>query len=283
MAARVERALGPERVWGDRSRNRLGTLLGRELLTNIRKSRTLVLLWSATARASPWVQSEWIAAVNLGRRVLPLVLDGAPLPQCLANTLWQAPRRSFTTAMRELVRTVRGPAARGGSVGPAMRLPNASRDAAIDRLGEAQFGMLDALTAGRARDARARQARLERDIRALLRRYPLDPRAAVLWAYNAKNRVLLEHGQEIDAGIRIEDDRLEDARWRFLHALWLDPFAAEALNGLGTIAWFGHDLESAEFFVRTALRREPGYPAAVQDLATIRSLARRLRRTGAAG
>jgi hypothetical protein len=37
---------------------------------------------------------------------------------------------------------------------------------------------------------------------------------AVLWAYNAKNDVLLEHEDLIAAGIRVVDKRLDEARWR---------------------------------------------------------------------
>lgn len=276
-AARVEATLGARRAWLDRSDIRLGSLLGRELLAHIRKSRTLVLVWSKHAAASPWVQSEWISAVNLGKPVIPLVLDGTPLPQCLANTLWQPVRGSRPAAIAEIVRTVRGPLPRGGSVSASMRLPDPRRDAAIDRVGRAQSQMLDALDEGEIALARRRQRLLEREVRALVRKYPLDSRAAAVWAYNAKNAVLLDHDAEIAAGVRVVDPRLEDARWRFLRALWLDPFNPEALNGLGTIAWFGHDLDTAEFFVRAALRREPDYPAARRDLALILRLRRRSR------
>lgn len=280
-AERVEAALGAKRVWFDRSDIRLGSLLGRELLSHIRKSRTLVLVWSKHGAMSPWVQSEWISAVNLGKPLIPLVLDKTALPQCLANTLWQPVRASRAGAVDDLVRTVRGPLPRGGSVSPSMRLPDTARDAAIDRLGRAQEGMLIAMDAGDLAGARRQQRRLEREVGALIRKYPLDSRAAALWAYNAKNGVLLDHDPEIAAGIRVVDPRLEEARWRFLHALWLDPFNAEALNGLGTIAWFGHDLDTAEFFVRAALRWEPNYPAARHDLGLILRLKepRTVRRT----
>jgi catechol 2,3-dioxygenase-like lactoylglutathione lyase family enzyme len=127
--------------------------------------------------------------------------------------------------------------------------------------------------------ARTAQRRLERPTAALLDRYPLDSRVALLAAYHAKNSVLLDHDAEITAGIRVTDVRLNDARWRFLNALWLDPLNAEALNGLGTIAWFDHDLDTAEFFVEAALRREPAYQAARDD----RDLIRRLRAHARAG
>jgi hypothetical protein len=280
IAELVEAALGPKRVWFDRSDIRLGSLLGRELLSQIRKSRTLVLVWSTRASESPWVQSEWISAVNLGKPLIPLVLDETMLPQCLANTLWQSLRGSPEAAIAELARTVRGRLPRSGSVSPAMRLPDVRRDAAIDRLAREQESVLDAMDSGDMAAARRGQRRLEREVGALGAKYPLDSRAAALWAYNAKNGVLLDHDAEIAAGIRVVDKRLDEARWRFLHALWLDPFNPEALNGLGTIAWFGHDLDTAEFFVRAALRRLPGYRAARHDLASILQLKRRARAGG---
>jgi hypothetical protein len=279
VAERLETALGAKRVWFDRSDIRLGSLLGRELLSNIRKSRTLVLVWSKPASKSPWVQSEWISAVNLGKPVIPLVLGKTPLPQCLANTLWQQIGRTHQDGIGELVRTIRGRLPRGGSVSPAMRRPDAARDAEIDRLGREQESMFETRDSGDMAGARRMQRRLERQIAALTAKNPLDSRAAVLWAYNAKNGVLLDHEAEIRDGIRVVDPRLGEARWRFLRALWLDPFNAEALNGLGTLAWFGHDLETAEFFVRAALRRVRNYPAARSDLSLILRLKRQLRDT----
>ncbi len=248
------------------------TLLGRELLSNIRKSRALVLVWSKHAKRSPWVQSEWLSAVNLGKPVIPAVLDATPLPQALANTLWQSLRRAPKAAIAELVRTVRDRRPHRGSISPTMRLPDASRDAAIDEMALAQKAMFDAWHTDGIAAARRIQRQLGRQAAALVEDYPLDSRVAALWAYNAKNSVLLGHDAEITAGIRVTDERLSEARWRFLRALWLDPFNAEALNGLGTIAWFDHDLDTAEFFVRAALRQLPHYPDAQHDLRLILQL-----------
>jgi catechol 2,3-dioxygenase-like lactoylglutathione lyase family enzyme len=278
-AERIETAIGRPRVWFDRSDIRLGALLGEELLSNIRRGRVLVLVWSEYARRSPWVQTEWIAAVTLGKPVIPVVLDAAPLPQALANTLWVSLQRTPKAAMAELVRSVNARGRRASAVSSPMRLPDAARDAAIDDLARKQAAMFEAWSRRGIGAARTAQRRLERPTAALLDRYPLDSRVALLAAYHAKNSVLLDHDAEITAGIRVTDVRLNDARWRFLNALWLDPLNAEALNGLGTIAWFDHDLDTAEFFVEAALRREPAYQAARDD----RDLIRRLRAHARAG
>ena len=276
-AEAIETGLGAKRVWLDHSEIRLGALLGRELLSNIRASRALVLLWSKRAARSPWVQSEWLAAANLGKPIVPIRLDKTPLPQALTNTLWSQGRASLKASVAELARTIRGGLSRGPSISPSMRLPNPRLEAEITRLALAQDAMLNDFYGGSPATARRLQRRLETQTTALVRKHPRDPRAAALWAYNEKNSVMLEHDDDIMAGIKVDDARLEEARWRFLHGLWLDPLDAEALNGLGTIAWFGHDLDTAEFFVRAALRRQPGYGNAKHDLALILDLKRRSR------
>ena len=278
QAETIEAALGAKRVWLDRSEIRLGALLGRELLSNLRASRALVLVWSKRAAQSPWVQSEWIAAANLGKPIVPIRLDKTALPQALSNALWGAGGKSFKETAAQLARTIRGGLAPGPSISPSMRLPNPKLEQEVTRLALAQSAMLDDFDGGSPAKARRLQRRLETQTTALFKKHPRDPRAAALWAYNEKNSVILEHDADIMAGIKVDDGRLEEARWRFLHGLWLDPLDPEALNGLGTIAWFGHDLDTAEFFVRAALRRLPDYENAKHDLALILDLKRRSRR-----
>jgi len=278
QAETIEAGLGAKRVWLDRSEIRLGALLGRELLANIRASRGLVLVWSKHAAQSPWVQSEWIAAANLGKPIVPVRLDKTPLPQSLGNTLWrQGGGASLEGFVDELARTIRDGLSLGPSISPSMRLPNPRLEAKVTRLALAQRTMFDDFYGGSQAKARRRQRRLETQTTALVKKYPRDPRAAALWAYNEKNSVILEHDDDIMAGIKVDDARLEEARWRFLHGLWLDPLDPEALNGLGTIAWFAHDLDTAEFFVRAALRRLPDYADAKHDLNLILDLKRRSR------
>ena len=278
QAETIEAGLGAKRVWLDRSEIRLGALLGRELLANIRASRGLVLVWSKHAAQSPWVQSEWIAAANLGKPIVPVRLDKTPLPQSLGNTLWrQGGGASLEGFVDELARTIRDGLSLGPSISPSMRLPNPRLEAKVTRLALAQRTMFDDFYGGSQAKARRRQRRLETQTTALVKKYPRDPRAAALWAYNEKNSVILEHDDDIMAGIKVDDARLEEARWRFLHGLWLDPLDPEALNGLGTIAWFAHDLDTAEFFVRAALRRLPDYADAKHDLNLILDFKRRSR------
>ncbi|HEY6615243.1 MAG TPA: toll/interleukin-1 receptor domain-containing protein, partial [Vicinamibacterales bacterium] len=143
QAETIEAALGAKRVWLDRSEIRLGALLGRELLSNLRASRALVLVWSTRAAQSPWVQSEWIAAANLGKPIVPIRLDKTALPQALSNALWGAGGKSFKETAAQLARTIRGGLAPGPSISPSMRLPNPKLEQEVTRLALAQSAMLD--------------------------------------------------------------------------------------------------------------------------------------------
>ena len=147
-AAAIEAALGAKRIWLDRSEIRLGARLGRELLSNIRASRAIVLVWSKHAAQSPWVQSEWIAAANLRKPIVPVCLDKTALPQALTNTLWGAGGRSFTATVAQLVRTMRGGLASGPSISPATQLPNPKLEAEVTRLALAQSAMFDVFNGG---------------------------------------------------------------------------------------------------------------------------------------
>jgi len=198
-AAAIEAALGAKRIWLDRSEIRLGALLGRELLSNIRASRAIVLVWSKHAAQSPWVQSEWIAAANLRKPIVPVCLDKTALPQALTNTLWGAGGRSFTATVAQLVRTMRSGLASGPSISPATQLPNPKLEAEVTRLALAQSAMFDVFNGGSPAQARRLQRRLETQTAALIKKHPRDPRAAALWAYNEKNSVILEHDADIMA------------------------------------------------------------------------------------
>jgi len=49
---------------------------------------SLLLLWSASAAASAWVQREWETAHKWGKTIIPYVLDGTPLPYLLDELVY---------------------------------------------------------------------------------------------------------------------------------------------------------------------------------------------------
>lgn len=48
----------------------------------------LLLLWSASAAGSAWVQREWQTAHKLGKTIIPYVLDGTPRPYLLEDLVF---------------------------------------------------------------------------------------------------------------------------------------------------------------------------------------------------
>lgn len=48
----------------------------------------LLLIWSADAATSAWVEREWDRAYELRKRIIPYVLDRTPLPDALSNLVF---------------------------------------------------------------------------------------------------------------------------------------------------------------------------------------------------
>jgi TIR domain len=55
------------------------------LLKYITGAALVFVFWSKRARRSKWVQSEWKAAIQHEKRVIPVLLDQTPLPGALAK------------------------------------------------------------------------------------------------------------------------------------------------------------------------------------------------------
>src|SRR3954462_12937111 len=108
IAEHLENALKTQgfEVWLDHSQIRLGVLLGDELRASISACRVLILLWSAAAAASRWVNTEWIAAHHLDRFILPVVLDDTLLPQCFEHTIYVDLRGNRDAEIMRLAKAV---------------------------------------------------------------------------------------------------------------------------------------------------------------------------------
>src|SRR6185436_10518340 len=62
-------------VWLDRDDLAAGTRLTQELPTGIRDAHTFLFMMSAQSVASKWCIAEVDAAIELGRRIIPVVLE----------------------------------------------------------------------------------------------------------------------------------------------------------------------------------------------------------------
>jgi hypothetical protein len=276
VASSIEQALEGEglRVWLDDSEIRLGVLLGKELQDSIEASRVVLLLWSSHAAASRWVTSEWLTAFHLQRFILPCVLDGTPLPQCLLSSVFLPFRRVTAPVVERLVRAVREAPDRANQLAPVMRSESAEVGAAGAALARGQEELSERLAARRLDEAAAVQAQLDARMEEALRAWPLEPMIVNLAGYHLKNAYMVRHWDAIQAGRAPDDPLLAQAEQRFFDTLAIDPTDPSALNGLGSILMYRRDLEAAEFFILAAIaqadRLQMDYPAARHDLALVR-------------
>lgn len=58
------------------------------ILQGIEDCDLFLLVWSSNAARSEWVQNEWNLAYDKRKKIVPYVLDGAPLPQVLSNLVY---------------------------------------------------------------------------------------------------------------------------------------------------------------------------------------------------
>ncbi len=279
LAKRLENELEARglEVWVDTSELGLGVLLGPELQRSIRDSRALILLWSEPAAASRWVNTEWLSAFHQDKFIVPCVIDGTPLPQCLRNAVYLDLRRAADDAgaLERLARTIRnartGAAARMAPVirSEAPEVKKAIRD--IAALQQEMTAFLD-----RRNPAAAEEVQLGLDgVMAQAEKiWPLEPMIVNLGGYHLKNAYMLRHWDAVQAGRAPEDPLLEQAERKFFEALSLDPTDPSALNGLGSILIFRRDLHAAESFIlwgiAWAKQRGISYAAAERDLAMVR-------------
>ena len=72
-------------LFRDRDQIRPGQKWRAELQTHLQQSDVVVVFWSKNANASVEVEKEWRLAVELGKEVIPVLLDGTPLNSVLSE------------------------------------------------------------------------------------------------------------------------------------------------------------------------------------------------------
>ena len=280
LAMRVERRLKDKRisVWLDRSEIRLGQLLRNELQAAIRNSRVVVLIWSKTAASSRWVAAEILTAFHLNRFVIACVADKTALPYFLQTTIYLNLRARKGDWADTLRRAIREAPAAANAVPVAPGFETAALSAAIDALAEGQQRLGAHLDRDNAAGAKKVQTSLDRQMKAALRKWPLEAMIQNLAGYHVKNAYQVKHWAALRAGRPPDDRLLERAERHFYTSLFVNPRDFTALNGLGSILYHRRDLDAAEFFIRRALQlarkaRTP-YPAAERDLQLVRQAKR---------
>lgn len=263
------------KVWLDRSEIRLGVLLRKELQAAIKRSRSLVLLWSKAASKSRWVKAELLTAFHLNRFILACARDRTPLPYFLQNTLYLQIGPITGRWAKDLCRAVREAPAAANEIPISMRGQSPDLQQAIHRIAVGQLEVTDALETHDLQAATKKQRALDRITASAQQKWRLDPMVLNLVGYHLKNAYMLRHWEAIQAGLPPKDPLLARAEDYFFKALFGNPNDYEALNGLGSILMFERDYEAAEFFIRRAiaLAKKDGvdYTPAKSDLAMILS------------
>lgn len=106
-AKQIKRELAAEgvTVWCDQEQVHAGENWPRALGDAIATSDALLLLWSAHAAKSSFVELEWSTALALKKTILPCRLDQTPLPASLA-AIHVASRASIGAAVRSYFSTL---------------------------------------------------------------------------------------------------------------------------------------------------------------------------------
>ncbi len=271
-AGKVQKILGEAglTVWLDHSALRFGVLLRDELLTAIRNSHVLILLWSKAAAKSRWVASEILSAFHMGRFIVLVGLDKTRLPQFLQNTVYLAAGRSGEQVLDNLPRAVREAPETANQVTPVLtnQTPEQSLTTVKIALNQQRETALMTSSLEEARRVHAEGDAMMRDAE---KRWKYDPMVLALSGYHYKNAYLLKHWEEIQAGRSPQDPLQLRAEAKFFETLFVNPRDPSSLNGLGSVLIGEREYNAAEFFILRAIEFAGGrYPEAEHDLALAR-------------
>lgn len=100
-------------VWFDRWEIAPGDSIVGKINDGLTRTTHVIVLWSKNAAVSKWVGSELAAAITrmLGDgsvRIIPVILDGTPLPPLLADIKYIDYREPSEAALREILTAVLG-------------------------------------------------------------------------------------------------------------------------------------------------------------------------------
>jgi hypothetical protein len=116
---------GGVRVFLDIAAIEFGARWKDALYDALRRCERVMVFWSRAAAASEWVEREWRYALELGKKIVPTLLDPTPLPPELAE--FQAVRRLMPQpAIVTQALGAGDDVATGVQPGPAPRAPPAS-------------------------------------------------------------------------------------------------------------------------------------------------------------
>jgi tetratricopeptide (TPR) repeat protein len=261
-------------VWIDHVELHGGDPLLLEIQRGIENCDSLILLWSAPAKASRNVRMEWESALLLPKPLVPCRLDDTELELFLRRLLWIDFRESYDTGLSKLMNSIDQPAY---PQHPSKEAPETKDDvrAFINRMSGRQTELLHYLDQDQVTEAQAIQSALDKEVEEALAREEEDPSIFALAGYHYKNAYMIENWDAIRTGEAPPSKLLEKAEGYFHQALAIEPNDPSAWNGIGNVLLFRRDLDAAEFFIKKAIEMEPRYAAAKRDLLLIERLRER--------
>ena len=272
VARRLAEDLGrSHEVWIDHVKLHGGDPLLLEIQRAIENSDSLILLWSAPAKASRYVRMEWESALILPKALIPCRLDDAELELFLKRLLWIDFRASYDTGLSRLRDSLGQPAYPQHPPRETTK-PRDDVRTLVNRISGKQYELLDYLDQNQVAVARALQFALDKEIEEALAREEEDPSIFALAGYHYKNAYMIENWDAVRVGEAPPSELLEKAEGYFHRALAIEPNDPSAWNGIGNVLLFRRDLDAAEFFIKKAIEMEPRYAAAKQDLLLIEQL-----------
>jgi tetratricopeptide (TPR) repeat protein len=258
-------------VWIDHVKLHGGDPLLLEIQQAIGSCDSLILLWSAPAKASRYVRMEWESALILPKALIPCRLDDTELELFLKRLLWIDFRASYDTGLSKLGDSLGQPAYPQRPPKETTK-PRDDVPTLVNRISGKQYELLDYLDQNQVAVARAIQSALDKEIEEALAREEEDPSIFALAGYHYKNAYMIENWDAVRVGEAPPSELLEKAEGYFHRALAIEPNDPSAWNGVGNVLLFRRDLDAAEFFIKKAIKREPRYAAAKQDLLLIQRL-----------
>jgi len=274
-AERVQKLLSAVHLeaWLDTYQIRLGVLLRKELQTAIRKSKSLVLIWSRHAAHSRWVAAEILTAFHLKRPIICYSCDETPLPYFLQNSVFLTPKVPSKTMEAMLLRSITSKQRKATVAIPVRESHSDEQLAVIGSLTEGQERLFNSMKDRKTKELTTMQKALDNMQQTALKQWPKDATILNLAGYHYKNAYMLKYWDDLQAGLPPKDKLLEKAERYFFDALFGNPLDASALNGLGSILIYERDYEAAAFFIRKAIalaaKEGIDYTAAKHDLAQI--------------
>lgn len=263
------------KTWLDRDELRGGDPLIDELQEALASSTHLILLWSKPASESRYVSAEWQAAYDLGKVIIPCLLDKTPLPLFLRRFIFYDLRASYAEALGQILEALGHAAPKKSTAkkAAAKRVDAPDWSNVMLRLLQGQDEVLAAMGVDMPRAKRA-QAEMNPLMKDALRRWRGNEVVLNFGGYHLKNAYLLKHWDELSPEGNPPDPLLAEAERLFHAALGIEPDDPSAKNGLANVYWLRGDLDAAEFFAGQAIEkaRKSGrrYESAEHDLEAIR-------------